>query len=249
MTDLLVRALRQRVGLSRRSEVLSVGADVRLRFSREDLAPVLGRALERQTYNAGRLAVREWLGRRVEEITRAPAPPAQIDQAVDRVWPSHTPQSFLRELLGSRERLIDAAGEDFTASDVQKLVRPPSEKLADERWSDADVALLDELDQIINGSPMTYRHIVVDEAQDLSGMQLRSVRRRSADGSYTIVGDLAQGTGPSAIDSWEVVVDALGTGVTPRWSSSTSGTGFRSRYMTSPPPCCRRRHQSSRRLE
>lgn len=212
MTDLLVRALRQRVGLSRRSEVLSVGADVRLRFSREDLAPVLGRALERQTYNAGRLAVREWLGRRVEEITRAPAPPAQIDQAVDRVWPSHTPQSFLRELLGSRERLIDAAGEDFTASDVQKLVRPPSEKLADERWSDADVALLDELDQIINGSPMTYRHIVVDEAQDLSGMQLRSVRRRSADGSYTIVGDLAQGTGPSAIDSWEVVVDALGDG-------------------------------------
>lgn len=209
MADLLVRALRLRVGLARRSDVLTVGNDVRLRFTRDELAPVLARALERQTYNAGRMAVRDWIGRRVEEITRAPAPTALLDQAVDRVWPSHTPQSFLRELLGSRERLIDAAGDDFTASDVQQLLRQPSEKLADERWSDADVALLDELAQVINGSPITYRHIVVDEAQDLSAMQWRSVRRRSAAGSYTIVGDLAQGTGPSAIDSWQVVVDAL----------------------------------------
>ncbi|WP_191562884.1 HelD family protein [Janibacter melonis] len=210
MADLLVRALRQRVGLGRRSDVLSVGNDVRLRFTRDELAPVLSRGLERMTYTAGRLAVRDWLASRVEAVTRAPAPAALIDQAVERVWPSHTPQSFLRELLGSRDRLLDAAGDDFTASQVQLLMRQPSEKISEEKWTDADVALLDELHRVINGATTTYRHIVIDEAQDLSPMQLRSVRRRSSAGSYTVVGDLAQGTGPSAIGSWDAVLEALG---------------------------------------
>ena len=41
----------------------------------------------------------------------------------------------------------------------------------------------------------TYGHIVVDEAQDLSPMQLRVLNRRSLSGSMTIVGDIAQSTG------------------------------------------------------
>ena len=44
--------------------------------------------------------------------------------------------------------------------------------------------------------PRTYGHIVVDEAQDLSPMQLRSVARRSLSGSITMVGDIGQATGP-----------------------------------------------------
>ncbi len=50
-----------------------------------------------------------------------------------------------------------------------------------------------------------YGHIVVDEAQDLSPMQLRMLARRSISGSMTVVGDIAQATGPWAPPGWEDV--------------------------------------------
>ncbi len=50
-----------------------------------------------------------------------------------------------------------------------------------------------------------FGHIVVDEAQDLSPMQLRMLARRSISGSMTVVGDLAQATGPWAPHGWEEV--------------------------------------------
>jgi superfamily I DNA/RNA helicase len=43
-----------------------------------------------------------------------------------------------------------------------------------------------------------YGHIVVDEVQDLSPMQLRMLTRRSLSGSMTVVGDIAQATAPWA---------------------------------------------------
>jgi DNA helicase IV len=50
---------------------------------------------------------------------------------------------------------------------------------------------------------------VVDEAQDLSPMQLRSVARRCGTGSVTVVGDIAQSTGPWARDGWDEVTRHL----------------------------------------
>jgi hypothetical protein len=49
----------------------------------------------------------------------------------------------------------------------------------------------------------TYGHIVVDEVQDLTPMQLRMVSRRSLNGSMTVVGDIAQarGVGPELAGS------------------------------------------------
>ncbi len=55
-----------------------------------------------------------------------------------------------------------------------------------------------------------FGHIVVDEAQELSPMQWRCIRRRSLDGSMTIVGDMAQQSAPGAAASWEAVVAGLG---------------------------------------
>ena len=55
----------------------------------------------------------------------------------------------------------------------------------------------------------TYGHIVVDEVQDLTPMQLRMVARRSLNGSMTVVGDIAQATGPFAPDDWSEVLAHL----------------------------------------
>ena len=87
-------------------------------------------------------------------------------------------------------------------------VRPRSDDVDDVRWTASDVALLDDAREVLGPVPTrngriddaeeirTFGHIVVDEVQDLSPMQLRMVARRSLNGSLTVVGDLAQATGP-----------------------------------------------------
>jgi UvrD-like helicase C-terminal domain len=72
-----------------------------------------------------------------------------------------------------------------------------------------DIPLLDAADALLNGRPPSYEHIVVDEAQDLSPLQLDSIRRRSRSGSMTVLGDLAQATSPWAHESWDEVVEQL----------------------------------------
>ncbi|HEV3213790.1 MAG TPA: AAA family ATPase [Acidimicrobiales bacterium] len=55
----------------------------------------------------------------------------------------------------------------------------------------------------------SYGHIVVDEVQDLSAMQLRMIARRSISGSMTVVGDMGQSTASGAAGSWDQVVTHL----------------------------------------
>jgi DNA helicase IV len=54
-----------------------------------------------------------------------------------------------------------------------------------------------------------FGHIVVDEVQDLSPMQLRMLARRSLSGSMTVVGDIAQATGPWAPAGWDDITRHL----------------------------------------
>jgi DNA helicase IV len=55
----------------------------------------------------------------------------------------------------------------------------------------------------------SFGHIVVDEVQDLSPMQLRMLARRSLSGSMTVVGDIAQATGPWAPSGWDDITRHL----------------------------------------
>ena len=206
MAGLLERGIRQRVRFPEREEVLGIGSErAGAQFGRDVIEAATFEAARGSTYNGGRGRFRTWLTSQVQENAREEVTASQIDSALERVWPSLTAQTFLRDLFGSRERLVAAAGDDFTAGDVGRLLRPAQGRLSDERWADADVSLLDEADTLISGPPKTYLHVVVDEAQDLSPMQLRAVRRRSRNGSMTVVGDLAQSTGASARDSWDDV--------------------------------------------
>ena len=50
---------------------------------------------------------------------------------------------------------------------------------------------------------------MIDEVQDLTPMQLKMATRRSLSGSMTVVGDIAQATGPLAPDSWDEVLQHL----------------------------------------
>jgi DNA helicase IV len=60
----------------------------------------------------------------------------------------------------------------------------------------------------------TYRHVVVDEAQELSEMDWRVLMRRCPSRSFTVVGDLAQRRSPAGATSWAAMLDRYVPG---RW--------------------------------
>src|ERR687898_338175 len=133
----------------------------------------------------------------------------EIDNYLERVWPNLTPQTFLVALLSTRQQLVTAALGTLSDAEIDMLALPPDTRVGTWQWSADDIPLLDTADALLNGPPATYDHIVVDEAQDLSPLQLESVRRRSPTGSMTVLGDLAQATSPWAHESWDDVVDQL----------------------------------------
>lgn len=82
------------------------------------------------------------------------------------------------------------------------------------RWTAADQLLVDEANSLLNGPPLTYGHVVVDEAQDHSAVALRVIGRRSPAGSMTLVGDVAQSTTPAGQERWADVFAYLSAGNT-----------------------------------
>jgi DNA helicase IV len=145
----------------------------------------------------------------------------EIREALDRMWPLLTPAQLLHDLFGSKGLLKLATRGVLDESEALTLYRPRSESVDDVRWTQADVALLDDARDVLGPKPgrngkiddadeiRTYGHIVIDEVQDLTPMQLKMATRRSLNGAMTIVGDLAQATGPLAPTHWQDVLDHL----------------------------------------
>ena len=81
--------------------------------------------------------------------------------------------------------------------------------------------------------PRTYDHVIVDEAQDLTPMQLRMIARRARDGALTILGDVAQGTGAVAYESWDESCRTCRAAARLRSRSSATPTACRARSWSS----------------
>jgi DNA helicase IV len=145
-----------------------------------------------------------------DRVQDAVARCAAVKKYVGTVWPALDPQGVLHRLWSDPEALRAAAGDDLTAEEQAMLLwDKPARSKGAARWSRADLALLDELDDLLRRVP-SLGHIVLDEAQDLSPMQLRAVGRRCSTGSVTVLGDIAQGTTPWATGSWEEAMRHLG---------------------------------------
>jgi DNA helicase IV len=139
------------------------------------------------------------------EVERALNAKGFLARWLDRVWPAVSPDALVRSLLTTRARLESAAAGILDA-DEQRLLHRPRTRFG---WSEHDVALVDEARALLAEAPRAFGHVIVDEAQDLTPMQLRAVARRATGGSLTILGDIAQATGPVAYDTWEEVLAHL----------------------------------------
>ncbi|WP_375423127.1 HelD family protein [uncultured Friedmanniella sp.] len=68
----------------------------------------------------------------------------------------------------------------------------------------------------------TYSHVLVDEAQDITPMQWRMLRRRGASASWTIVGDPAQSSWPDPAETARAMSELVGTAPVRRFRMSTN---------------------------
>jgi DNA helicase IV len=198
-------------------------------------------------HNAGRRHVEASVFATLADSARVPVEAGEVRQrlrhapevreALERMWPVLTPAELLHDLFGSHALLDLAAERVLSEAERLALHRKRSESPREVVWTVDDVPLLDEARALLGPKPKrrrtngaanddgarTYGHIVVDEAQDLSPMQLRMLNRRSLNGSMTIVGDIAQSTGAWAHASWDEVLDHLPDRRPPRREELTIG--------------------------
>ena len=159
---------------------------------------VLRRFYERYGELLGPRALRSF-----DELERALRRGGFLTRWLDRVLPLPQPEKLVARLLTSPAALAGAS-EDVLDDDERKLLlRDRPRRVSDLEWSDQDVPLIDEARTLLDGAPRSYGHVIVDEAQDLSPMQLLAISRRAIDGSLTILGDVAQATGPVVYRRWQ----------------------------------------------
>ncbi|MFH8705261.1 HelD family protein [Streptomyces rubrogriseus] len=222
--EVLRRALYARVDPGAAGDLAVPDGAYRWRVPAEALARIVAEVREEEPpYDVGRERVRARIVRYVQERAERRAGPQSnawlrrvercrpVGAALDAAWPRVRPEEVVAPLLGDPGVLARAAAGLLDQEEQRALLwtgrAPRSWRSA--RWSAADLLLLDEVAGLL-GHPEGYGHIVVDEAQDLSPMECRAIARRSAFGSLTVLGDLAQGTTPWAARSWRTVLAHLG---------------------------------------
>src|ERR1700734_2992148 len=142
---------------------------------------------------------------------------------VDTLWPSVSPTSLVRDLFSSREQLERYASGFFSPAERQLVLRGRGSTVSSTACSADGLALLDEAAFLTGGRTRSYGHIVVDEAQDLTPMPFRMIARRAPSGAVTILGDLAQATGPWTYADWDEVKDLLPAGAPAHHDELTLG--------------------------
>ncbi|WP_084965721.1 HelD family protein [Thermoactinospora rubra] len=221
MAAVLERALWMHIVKPTEGLVYTKGA-YRFRVADYEVREIVASLRGTTRYNPGRAALAQRLAHMVlvrmeqrgespdDRVQDAVARSKPVKALVDQVWPKLTPAQVLFRLFTEPEFLARAARSDLSPAEQEMLIwRKPYRSWKSAKWSAADAALLDELADLMERTP-SLGHLVVDEAQDLSEMQLRALGRRCRTGSATVLGDLAQGTTPWSAGSWTAVLEHLG---------------------------------------
>lgn len=159
-----------------------------------------------------------------DRVQDAVARSAAVKKYVKQLWPKIDAATVIFKLLSDSDFLAECSGGELSLDDIVTICWPkPPRTKASAKWTRADLALLDEAAGVIERVP-SMGHVIVDEAQDLSEMQLRAIARRCSTGSVTVLGDIAQATTPWAPGSWEATMTHLGK---PDFMLEELLTGFR----------------------
>ena len=226
MALILERLLWQRVHLTEDQRFEVTAGAVTVTVTAAEVGSLVTSARESsRSYQAGRLRFRSKLAellaarameqsRRpvvasVSDVVRAVRKSKEYQRLAGKVWPHATPERLVQALYRNRRRLKEAAG-DLVSDEEIDLLLSSSAPARRSDMSATDVALFDEARWLIEPDHRTFGHVVIDEAQNLTAMELRMVVRRARRQSLTVLGDIAQRTAEAGVSTWEVVLRDAG---------------------------------------
>ena len=217
MAEVIDRFLRGRARIDRRD--IRLGRGELKAVAPDALQPILEQA-KQSAKNYGELRARFRSLLSAEENLRAIVPSASsgeriaLDSALADAFaedtvPTLSPRAVIHELLTSPV-LMEAAADGLLSAAQQATIRRRAATVGQHPWTNEDFPLLDEAAEQLGSErrPRRYAHVVIDEAQDFSAMQLRMLRRR-AGGGITVLGDLAQASTGWTPATWD---EHLGSG-------------------------------------
>jgi hypothetical protein len=224
MAVLLSRLLWEKVVIPDEPVPMVVGR-VAVEATPDEVADLIADAQGRRTYQAGRERFRERLADRLvvqvmergsgghaaapEAVASAVRQTKEFQRLANRCWPRQTPEALVASLFKNRRRLASAAGDLLSPAELDLLLSSaPAQTRA--AMTHSEFALLDEARALIDPELRTFGHVVVDEAQNLSPMELRMVVRRARGQSITVLGDIAQRTAEARLSTWEAVLGDAG---------------------------------------
>ena len=107
-------------------------------------------------------------------------------------------------LLSDSEEMSNQAKGVLTLENAREMAESVRRRLTD-GFDDSDLGALAYLDHLLNGTiPNRYRHIVVDEAQDISPIEFKLLSVASSNNWFTVLGDTAQRLTPyRGIRTWK----------------------------------------------
>lgn len=117
-----------------------------------------------------------------------------------------------RELIGDEQLLRQLVCGDVPDGVIRDVARSSQALFAEERLEVEDMAPLLYLQHIIEGMDKAghFDHTVVDEAQDLSALEIAVIALATKRQSLTVVGDVAQGIHSyRGIHSWEELTEGV----------------------------------------
>ncbi|MGQ4615416.1 RNA polymerase recycling motor ATPase HelR [Nocardia sp. R7R-8] len=142
----------------------------------------------------------------LDEVVDLLGPDKPADRAAERAQRAEAEYATgVLDILISRADLMDdedhllAQDMLYGADLADRFLERDTRELAERAAADRD---------------WTYRHVVVDEAQELSEMDWRVLMRRCPGRSFTIVGDLAQRRSAAGATSWSAMLEPYVPG---RW--------------------------------
>jgi DNA helicase-2/ATP-dependent DNA helicase PcrA len=133
----------------------------------------------------------------------------QVDTQLSRFWPATDFREAYLRLLSSPALMKTLSRGVLTPEVTSTLAE--SVPAGGEPFRETDLAPLLYLDQLLNERPsQLLEHVVIDEAQDISPLEVALLKRHSRNGWFTILGDVRQRLLPyRGINNWRQLSDVF----------------------------------------
>ena len=135
------------------------------------------------------------------------------EKAYAKKWPDFSPLTLYKQIFGAAKDARGILPQEAFAAIPAPVLKSTRKDLKEGRLREEDLPALLYLHQLLNGIEGIERfdHIVIDEAQDFSPLQVSVLDRFVRGHSFTILGDLSQGIHAyKGVHAWEEMSDLFG---------------------------------------